>query len=175
MYDRGEITEEDLNSEVELLKSQDLLRLVVTKLGLQNSEHLFFAGAGDQEERKIARAVKKLSKQIVVKPVQKTALLTVSYRSSDPAKAHSVLETLAQLYLDKHIKVHRPSGQFTFFDAQADHYGEELRQAEDKLTQFTRDENVVSAAQERDIALQHLSEFELASDKTKAENGRAHG
>src|SRR5207248_3874772 len=104
------VTEEELNSEVELLKSDDLLRKVVLACGLDKKAASSLAR--DSEEMKVAKAVRGLKKQLEVTTMRKTDLIWVRYESHSPHLAAQVLSTLANLYLDKHVAVHRPPGQF---------------------------------------------------------------
>jgi uncharacterized protein involved in exopolysaccharide biosynthesis len=167
--DRDQVTEEDLNSEVELLKSSDLLRKVVLQNSLQNSEHSFLIPRNLPEEVKIAKAVARLSNRITARPIQKTNLILLSYTAKDPETAHRVLSDVAQLYVEKHLAVHRPSGQLQFFDQETDRYRSSLQDAEDQLSQFTRDKGVVSAQTERDLTLQKLSELERVNAQDNAD------
>ena len=64
--------------------------------------------------------------------------------------------------------MHRPSGEFKFFDQQTEQYLKGLQLAEQKLTDFTREHGTVSAQMERDITLQKLSEFEVSYKQTQA-------
>src|SRR5207247_1810831 len=60
----------------------------------------------------------------------------------------------------------RPSGEFNFFEQQVVQSRRSLEDAASRLIQFTRDENVVSAALERDMALQKLSEADANNRQT---------
>ena len=161
-FEREGVTEEELNSEVELLNSSDLLRKAVLATGLHNQER------GEQEEVRIAQAIRRLGKDLQIEPLRKTNVISVTYESSDPAAASKVLNTLAGLYTEKHLEVHRPSGEFKFFDQQTEQYRKGLQRAEQKLTDFTREHGTVSAQLERDITLQKLSEFEVSYKQTQA-------
>ena len=160
-FGRAEVTEAELNSEVELLNSSDLLRKVVLAAGLDNQ------GGGEQEVR-TAGAVRGLGGQLHIAPLPKTNVIAVTCESSDPAQAAKILSTLASLYTEKHLEVHRPSGEFKFFDQQTEQYRKGLQHAEQKLTDFTRQHGTVSAQMERDITLQKLSEFEVSYKQTQA-------
>ncbi len=162
-FSRQEIAEEELNSEVELLRDEDLLRKVVQTVGLSSSGPLSFLHLGrNDEEARIARAVQRLGKRLQVEPIRKTNLIGVRCRSTNPELASQVLKTLGALYVEKHTEVHRPSGEFRFFEQQSAEYSQRLRDAEAGLVDFTRGQGVVSAALERDIALQKLSEAEAS-------------
>jgi uncharacterized protein involved in exopolysaccharide biosynthesis len=163
---RDEVTEEDINSEVELLNSQDLLRNVALQTGLKQDESAGFSSGGD--EVRIAKAVRHLSADLKIEPLRKTNVISVRYRSSDPELAAKVLKALAAGYAEKHLEVHRPSGEFKFFDQQTTQYREGLRGAEQKLTEFTQQQGVVSAQVERDLTLQKLNEFDAQSRQAQA-------
>jgi uncharacterized protein involved in exopolysaccharide biosynthesis len=153
------VTEEELNSEVELIQDQDILRAVVSNSGLLSGWRMPWRLGGTDEVR-LARAVRRLGKRLDVEAVKKSALITVTYDSSNPERAAQVLHCLATAYLEKHQQVRRPSGQFDFFDHQMLESRRGLQQAEFQLMQFTQLEGVVSASLERDIALKRLSDAE---------------
>jgi len=160
-FGREEVTEAELNSEVELLNSRDLLRKVVLATGLQDHE-------SGSEEIKAAKAIRRLANKLKIDPLRKTNVIAVTYESSDPSLASKILSTLADLYVEKHLEVHRPSGEFKFFDQQTEQYRKGLQLAEQQLTDFTRQHGTVSAQMERDITLQKLSEFEAVYRQTQA-------
>src|SRR5947207_5365225 len=119
LFPRDEITEEELNSEVELLRDQQILHQVVKTSGLATEPGLWFwESARDNEEVQVARAVRRMASRLKVVPVRKTALIAVTYASSDPTQAAQVLNTLAGAYMERHLLVRRPSGEFSFFEQQ---------------------------------------------------------
>jgi uncharacterized protein involved in exopolysaccharide biosynthesis len=160
--DLSPITEEDINSEVELLRSEDLLRQVVLALNLEKSEPVgIFAKADGKnaEEIKIQRAVRSLARNLMVAPIEKTDMLAVSYRAANPHEAVKVLDLIARCYIAKNIAVHRPSGEFAFFDQQARQYQQRVRDAEDRLSDFNHANRVVDARDESSMALKRADEF----------------
>ncbi|MGA2355866.1 MAG: hypothetical protein ABSG02_15325 [Terriglobales bacterium] len=156
-FTRPDITEEELNSEVELLRDEDLLKQVV-KLA-----ELVPANTPDSERpSEIEHAIRKLSRRLDVESLKKSNLIQVSYRDTDPARAARVMSALASLYVQRHTNLQRPPGEIQFFDQQTAAYEERLHQSETDLVHFTRSRGVVSAALERDIALQKLGEADAA-------------
>jgi uncharacterized protein involved in exopolysaccharide biosynthesis len=62
--------------------------------------------------------------------------------------------------MQRHVQVHRPSGELEFFEQQLEQSQQELSRAQASLMRFTRDQGVVAAATERDTALLRLSQDE---------------
>lgn len=165
----SEITESELNSEVQLLKSEDLLRKVVLDSNLQASVNSLLPTFGRPSEQvAIEKAVRGLGKRLQVELLPKTDMISVTLASSDPKQAAQVLKSLGLHYLDKHSEVTRPSGEFTFFDQETEQLRRGLDAAESRLTDFTRQKGVVSAQYERDLTLQKASELEASLAQTRA-------
>ena len=157
---RLEISEEELNSEVELLQDYAVLRKVVEENGMGERDPLHFLHPGEGRPERIERAARRLAKKIKVEPIKKTNLIKVSYSSGNPHQAAKVLQSVAAAYLEKHTVVHRPDGEADFFDQQKSEARLQLEEAKGKLLQFTARHGVVSAPQQRDLTLQKLSELE---------------
>lgn len=162
LLDREEISEEELNSEVELLQDEDILRRVVETTGLADEPSWTSRVLGESREEREAHEVKRLAQKLATQPVRKSHLITVAYQSSDPRRSEAVLKALADEYLARHVEIRRPSGQQTFFEKQMEQAQSSLEQAEAQLVQFAHKKRVVSAALERDLTLQKLSEAESA-------------
>ena len=163
------ITEEELNSEVELLQDDEVLRKVVEETGLGGRDWLHLLRMNEGRPERIERAARQLGKKLQVEPVKKTNLITVKYASSDPAMAAKVLQSVAKAYLEKHAAVHRPQGEFPFFAQQTSESRQQLDDAEQKLMQFMVGHNVVAADQERDLVLQKVSATDASYHETRAE------
>jgi uncharacterized protein involved in exopolysaccharide biosynthesis len=158
---RQEVSEEELNSEAELLKDEDILRAVVHSAGEDLAGNSWLNRIrGDTDETRTARAMRRISRRLEVNPVRKTDVIEITYSASDPKRAALVLQCLAQAYLDRHQKVRRPSGELDFFKEQVAQSRETLLDAEAGLMEFSRDHGVVSAALERDTALHQLADTE---------------
>jgi uncharacterized protein involved in exopolysaccharide biosynthesis len=175
----GDVTDEDLNSEVELLKGRDLLEEVVRATGLATPNDSKWTratnwigdtlrGTQSTQETRIARSVQTLSDQLAVEPLKKTTLIRVSYEAHDPEQSARVLNTLATLYQEKHAAVHRPAGTFAFFDQEATRYRDELRTAEAHLTEFDSKGGIVEPATQKQLVLQQISQFQTESQQDRA-------
>lgn len=166
MFQRDEITDEELNSQVELLRDDEILRTVVQATAPAGSPW-YERYLGGSEEVRLARSVRRMARRLTVVPIRKTNIIQVDYSSSDPAQAAAVLHSLAHAYLERQQRVRRPSGEYEFFDQQVAQSRRGLLDAEFRLMDFSSDQGVVSAAQERDMALQKLSDAEANDRQTQ--------
>jgi uncharacterized protein involved in exopolysaccharide biosynthesis len=161
------VREEDLNSQVELLKGEDLLRGVVLQAGL--------VPAGTSDPVVIAKALQKLEQKLDVSPVAKTDLIAVRYEARSPEQARRVLDTLASLYLAKQRNVQGRDYQMAFFKEQVKEHGEALDAAENQLIDFTHRTGVVSADLERELTIRQMKAVSGTKMETAAEIAEARG
>jgi uncharacterized protein involved in exopolysaccharide biosynthesis len=141
------LTDREVNSDAELLKTRDLLEQVVLANGLQNAPRdgflNFFHPRQSQADR-VARAVQALVNQIQVETSPQTNLIRVTYRSPDPDQAYAVLKSLGKLYLQKHAAIHRPPGSNQFLAQQAQRYKAALEDAQAALHAFGEPQDVAA-------------------------------
>ena len=133
------VSEEEINSEAELLKSRDVLEQVVLANGLQKQHGHSFLGLfrpKQDEADRVERAVRSLAKNIKVGTGTKTNLIEVSYSSPNPRLSYGVLNTLGNLYLAKHVAVHRPPGSYQFFVQETQNYHQAMEDSEAHLRSF---------------------------------------
>jgi uncharacterized protein involved in exopolysaccharide biosynthesis len=161
------VTEEELNSEVELLRDDEILRKVVEETGIGGRDWLHFLRMDEGHAERVERAARRLAKRLKADPIKKSNLISISYAAADPQLAAKVLRSVANSYLEKHTEVHRPSGEFRFFEQQAAESQRLLEESQQKLLRFTIEHGVVEAVQQRDQALQRLSEVDASARLTR--------
>ena len=167
------VTEEELNSEVELIKSQDVLSKVVLTCGLDKKPSISdFAlglfGVKTVPEKKTEKAVKKLGTALEIEALPKSNVIKVSYSSNESLLPARVLNALGDAYLEKHKEVHRSSGQFKFFEEETDQYRKKLAEAEVQLKDFPRETQIANPQLARDITLQKMADFKVSLNQTQA-------
>lgn len=172
-YFDNEVSENQINSEIELLTSEDLLNQVVTECGLYGprasiSERLGLKEPTRTPAAQIEEARNQLRKDLVINPVKKANIIEVRYPSGSPELAVAVLRKVQDLYLVKHVKLHRPPGTYEFFKTQADQAEGQLQNAEKELSGFQQSMNVVSLTQQKEQTVQKLTEAKSKLLETKA-------
>lgn len=161
VLNRTDVTEEEVNSEVELLKDENLLRRLVEESRIAHRTWMDALPFRDNSHKAmVERAVRRLARHLKIEPSHKANLITVRYEASDPTAAERVLSTLSTLYLEKHKQIERPTGQFPFFAQQTASSEAKLSEAESQLLDFSKQQGVVSAALERDLQIQRVSDLD---------------
>lgn len=149
----NDINEAQVNTEVSILTSNDLLLDLVRKAGL-------VSGGDSSPEQNEQVALKKLKAHLVVTPVRRSSVIDVRYRSSNRDSAIHVLDVLSTIYLDAHARLHGTSGAVAAFESLWESASAERAKAEAALLAFKREHNIVSLPDERAIALQREADLE---------------
>ena len=154
----NEVSENQINSEIELLTSKDLLTQVVNECGLANAERSWLSKTPPSEAVRVEQAVNRLTKDLAISPVRKANIISISYSSNSAELSASVLKKLGELYFEKHLKLHHPAGASDFFKEKADEYESQLKAAEQWLADFEQKNNLVVLSQQKDLTLQKTAE-----------------
>ena len=166
------ITEEEMNSEVELINNYDVIRQAIIDSGFDKQHSMLekvtdILGKPDPDKR-MAGLVEKVKGHLTVKVVAKTNMIKIDYTSRNPKLAAALLTALDNAYLRKHQEVHRPGGQYKFFDQEVAKARENLNDAEGKLKAFPRQVGVANPLLARDITIQKLNDFNESLGHTRA-------
>jgi uncharacterized protein involved in exopolysaccharide biosynthesis len=179
------VTPEEINSEVELLSSRDVLEKVVIANGLEKQIPGFslhgLLHPHETNDDRIARAVKTLAKKIKVDNIKNSNLIEITYKSADPQLSYGVLKSLGELYVAKHVAVHRPAGSFEFFSTETQKYQDELKDAEQKLRNFGQQNSIAAPDEQRTqlaaqvantVGFLHGAEQSIAADEERIQEDR---
>jgi uncharacterized protein involved in exopolysaccharide biosynthesis len=180
-----DVTEQELNSEIELLQAPDILAQVAqaTKLterlneiswnpmlrwGRPAASTATGKAAPETTDEALVRAVQHLRDHLQVEPVRRTWMISVRYASPDPKLSKQVLEALSQAYQEKHLAVRRAPGTRQFFVEQSTQASKELQAIKDRLMEFGAQNGTVSASAEKDAVLAKVAEFESLGRQANA-------
>src|SRR5262249_37578014 len=89
-----------INSELEILNSQDLKEKVIASLGLENLFPSVSTSPG-QDRNPMDAAVKRFAKQFKAESIKKSTVLRVSFQHNDPSMAAKAVNVLIDLFKDK--------------------------------------------------------------------------
>lgn len=152
---------QDVNSEVNILKSPQLLRKVVQELSLEKPDwpdtlmgrlawflkdnlHDFLVALGlSIEVSPEDQAVQTLEKKLDIRPVTLSNMIEISLRGTSPEKITEILNTLLETYIDFHIQVYRVKGAKDFYARQAELFHQKLKTAENDLEKFKKKYGII--------------------------------
>lgn len=178
------VTPEEINSEVELLSSRDVLEQVVVANGLEKPRGFSLIDLlrpRQTRDDRIARAVKVLAKQLKIGNIKNSNLIEISYKSPDPQRSYGVLKSLGDLYVAKHVAVHRPAGSYEFFAQETQKYHDELEAAETRLRNFGKQNSIAAPEEQRtqlaaqvanSVGTLHAAEQAIAADEERIKDDR---
>jgi uncharacterized protein involved in exopolysaccharide biosynthesis len=135
-----EITEQQINSELEVLGSEDVLNAVVDPAWIN-------LPASQRTLTKINEHEKRLNSfrsRLIIEPAHKSNVIDVSYTAPSPEQATETLERFSSAYLAHRKLLSRPSGTADFFAEEALRYKEAWQQANNELVAFQQQNQLVS-------------------------------
>ena len=150
------VTPAIVNSEVQVLKSADLLLPAIAQARYQ----LLPPGVEDTPITR-ERALMGLRLRMNFSPVPDSNVIEVSIQDPDAAQAARLLNVLATLYLRKHAEV-QAGGENTheFFANQVQFHKGKLERARQSLEKFQEKDNIISIGQETEQNLNRLMAME---------------
>jgi uncharacterized protein involved in exopolysaccharide biosynthesis len=138
---------EMVNSEMEILKSQALMRDVLATMKAAGKP-IFGADSALSENEQVAA----LQGMLVVTPTPQSNVIEVDLFVRDAEKGRAILDAIVNGYLTRHAKLHGSSGAAEFFEAQKKTLRERVADSEARLAAFVdREELVLPEDQIRSI------------------------
>jgi uncharacterized protein involved in exopolysaccharide biosynthesis len=150
-----------VNSEIQLLRSRDLLRQLHDELDSQS--------ATNPEGAFPVPSVALLEQRIAALRRPQSNVVEIDYRSSDPDFAIHVVNTLVDLYEKQHIAAHKAGGALQFFDKETQSAKETFVQADLELERFDATNGLTSVATEKDNMMRQRAQLEADLRRTEAQ------
>ncbi|NUO79759.1 hypothetical protein HUU05_06760 [candidate division KSB1 bacterium] len=157
---KPQLTEEVLNSEIEIIKSSYLLREVLRAAELYQRIVIPPEDKQLTEEQLLEVAVLTLKKALECQIVPKSNIIQISYESEDPQLAAQLVNEIGRHYVDRHLQVHESAGVYSFFQNQAEALQDTVRQLSEALQQFEAEHGLIAPDKQRELLLQQLKDYE---------------
>ena len=135
-----DVTEEQLNSELEVLHSQDVIEGIADPGWTSLDEHARTPARVKQHEKLLGDFQKNYSADLV----RKSNIIDVNLLANSPQEAQQQLTALSSAYLSEHRQLQRPNGSASFFAAQAEHFQQAWDDANQHLVEFQQKNQLVS-------------------------------
>ncbi len=158
------VSEEAINSEIELLKSRDLIQMVAEKIyQAQQSE------TTNKKPTTVENEVDNIQSNLEVNPVKKSEVIEVTYNDKSPEKTVQVLKELSTGYLDKHLKAHQTPGAHEFFKDQTGIYEKDLKRIQNETTIFRKKYEVADLETQKKLNLNYQADMEKFMFRAEAD------
>ncbi len=146
-----------LDTEAEIIRSNPIIKRTITNLSLT-------------EKKGTPLEIDEVLKKLKVKSVRGTDILAISYSSSDPKEAASVVNSVMKYYLANNISVNQAQARSAnkFLSNQLPQVEERVVRAEAALRQFKEQNKVVALEQEATTGVERLNE--LSGQITQAQS-----
>lgn len=161
--------EEMVNSEIQILKSDDLIETVVRTMGAERLYPVMaetFREKGGSRESLVAVAVPKFKGSLSVEGVKKSDVVQVSFQHESPGIAAQAVNLLVDLFKQKHLEVHSDP-QSSFLEQQLMAYGRSLKESENSLEAYRQKHQAFSLPEQKTLLLQQLTNFDTALKNTR--------
>jgi len=140
-----------LNSEIQIIKSQDLRRQLGKEIPFPDKSILSYRGGLDAT------------------PVKGSSIIEISLISTNPQWTAKAVNRAAELYQEQSVKVRRTQGIEQFYDEQDRRLRTDLLKAEQDLKGFQEREGIVDANREVDASLSGLAIAEKSLKETESQ------
>jgi len=185
------VSEEVLNSEIEVLKSRKLIEDIVRRLVAEEPLNpdssssgvgrlISAVSLGDDEKQRpeFNELVLRLQGNLDISAIRKSNVLQVSYVSTDPVWATRVVGALSDEYLRQRAERYRSPQAAVFFEQQMKDAEQRLRQREQALEEFVDQASITmvegsdgsdSLAAQKGLAMERLAGLESSLGNAEVE------
>jgi uncharacterized protein involved in exopolysaccharide biosynthesis len=138
-----------INTELQILSSQDLIEEVVGKVGVNR----LYPKISDQprpgDPTVFGAAVMSFQKNLQAVPVKDTDVIQIAFRHSDPKLTAQALNVLVDAYMAKHLSAFSGASATGFLEAKVAGYRKDLLADEEKLKTFQEQTRLLSVDEQR--------------------------
>jgi uncharacterized protein involved in exopolysaccharide biosynthesis len=181
-------SKEELNSEIEIIRSRPVLERVVKSLNLDLPRQIPDEGfwgtirttlrAGPRLVRlslvqmgmiqepsaheAFEAAVFRLGRDLKIEPSVDSQIVRILYRDPDPVLASRIVNTVTEEYLRQHLTINLNQTESSFYAEQIDHVKGELKALQEQLVNLKSSEGILSFPEQSKALLGKLQSFDVA-------------
>lgn len=153
--------DDKISSEIEILTSRPVIERVIKHLELEESYYTR-KKADTPEKKKLAyeQLIADFQKIIIIDRVSGSDVLNISYDSSEPKLAQSVVNTLVDSYVQYREELYNVTSEYEFYNHQIGVTDKHLNELEERLATFKYGQNLPAPELQTQIVLAKLADFE---------------
>ncbi len=161
-------TKEEINTQMEILKSRSLLEGVIARLGLVER---YTIGGEFGAERRLQAALQKLRRDLSVVNIANTRLIRIAVRSEAPVLAAEITNAIAQAFIERDLqsKSSEANAVLSFVSQQVEQVSERLRDAEEELLRYKEQHGIGVLDEETKLKVSLLAQLESSHQQIRVE------
>jgi uncharacterized protein involved in exopolysaccharide biosynthesis len=180
--------ENEVKSEMEILKSRELIEKVVDAIGpsfflsKQQSggakqilpdplgwireffDYLSHSSTLSDRDKVILDFMD----HIKIEALKDSNIISISFEARSRKLAQEAIDRLIRFHLDKHINVHRTAGSYDFFAQQTEQFRNSLAQNEENLKELKNRTGIASLDEQRRILLKRIGDLQQEGESTES-------
>jgi uncharacterized protein involved in exopolysaccharide biosynthesis len=168
--------EEQINSEIEILKSRSLATEVLQELGPETIYEDIAKEPGGLRASILPakasaptpaeKALLLMQKALDVEGIKKSNVIEVSFKHTDPQTAAAVVNKLSNLFLDRHLNVNKTPQSYAFFQQQSEFLKNKLNEAEAQLQELKQKYDLTALDEQQSILLEQTADLRRSLNET---------
>jgi len=159
------VTEEQINSEIQMLQSRSLANVVVDPQWNNRPMGSLTLAQYKAHDKAAANFEKHLSVELI----RKSNVIHVTYTASDPKSATDTLNRLLSAFLAEQREIAQPPGTAKFFADEAARYKTQLDQAQQQLAAYQQQHQIVSLGDTEQNGDREINDAETELRSTEAQ------
>jgi uncharacterized protein involved in exopolysaccharide biosynthesis len=152
--------EEVINSEIQILTSQDLIEKVITAIKVENI-YPDFVEDPPKTMTPLQASILQFKKKLSVEGIKKSNVIEVSFLHKDPQIAAKAVNLLVDFSREKHLQVYSDP-KSSFLEQQLTAYEERLKESQNQLEVFKQKYRVFSLEEQRTLLLRQRTDLDTA-------------
>ena len=161
MVQQGDVSPTEVNSEVDLLQSQQVVRRALEG---ENPRVPDTPAAKIKEQED----VQTVQRHLTVEAVHQTSLINVKLLANSPEEAEAQLQAILNSYFEERAGAGRATGAAAFFDKQVEDVGKQLDTDRQALTDFEVKHDLADLDDQKKLQVQRVASIEDQLAQTNA-------
>jgi polysaccharide biosynthesis protein PslE len=154
----------EVNSEAQIFRSREVVAATVKKLGVEDLINETAATDPDKLVLQEQSAARILASKIDIWTEPMSAIIKVSYASSDPTKAHDIVQTYVDCYLDHRSKIYGAGGTGGLFEGLTKDSEAKLKGIEESMKRLKDETGVTDVDTQKNILLNRIAGLQTTID-----------
>jgi uncharacterized protein involved in exopolysaccharide biosynthesis/Mrp family chromosome partitioning ATPase len=159
--------DKEINSEIELLKSRQLVEAAVASIGANRI--LSLKPNQPETPANVASAITLVESKLAIEAVPESSILSIQFEARDPELARDLIAKLIDAYLDQRAAIYRGQGDQKFFEDQLATARDEQSKIEKQIQDLRDSSGVADPTAQRAALIKLSDDLQQEIDKDRAD------